>query len=326
MDPQFVQNLRYKLQKRIRRLNSVDWQMFLPALGQFWRFFDGNSVYSGTAELLTAGFPELSNHVERIIAGEGYVGDTEEEAAAIGYALLRRISEFDNLNTLLDLARDFGPASNFPEAVETIRGVFLEPFYEYIDEELDDQRAMLALLLRYKHRSEWFHRDHLFTIVGEESVRAEKLLAMDLYSYLYDQGIDFTIEPSSITGEIDLIAAQGSEDPLLADAKVFDGDKRGKAYVCKAFNQIYTYTQQFNEPFGYLVIFRTTDRDLCFSLSTASHNIPVVVYNHKTIFLLTIDIYVHPEPVSQRHPLKAVEITEEDLIESIEDSTSEAAQ
>jgi hypothetical protein len=321
MDPEFVQNLRYKLQKRVRRLNSVDWQMFIPALRQFWRFFDANAVYSGIAELLMAGFPELSNDVNRILAGANLVGDTEEEAAAIGYAVLRHLCEFDVIDPVYAIARNFGPASKPYEAVDTVREVFLEPLYEYVDEHLDDQRAMLALLLRYKHRSEWFHRDHLGTIVGREPEKGEWLLAIDLYSYLHDQGIDFTIQPSSITGEIDLIAAQGSEDPLLADAKIFDGDKRGKAYIRKAFNQIYTYTQQYNEPFGYLVIFKTTDRDLHFALSTASRNTPVVVYNHKTIFLLTIDIFTHAKPVSQRDPLKVVEITEEDLVETIEDTS-----
>lgn len=324
MDPEFVQNLRYKLQKRVRRLNSVEWQMFTPALRQFWRFFDGNPVYSAIAELLIAGFPELSSDVNRIIAGENLVGATEEEAAAIGYALLRQVSESDEFRSVYRFAGNFGPASNASEAVETIREVFLEPLYEYVDEQLDDQRAMLALLLRYKHRSEWFYRDLLGAIVQREPQRGEQLLLIDLYSYLYDQGIDFIIEPSSITGEIDLIAAQGSEDALLADAKIFDGDKRGKAYIRKAFNQIYTYTQQYNEPFGYLVIFKTTDRDLYFSLSTVSRSTPVVVYNHKTVFLLTIDIHPHAKPVSQRDPLKAVEITEEDLIETIEDTSSEA--
>ena len=324
MDPEFVQNLRYKLQKRVRRLNSVEWQMFIPALRQFWRFFDGNAVYSGIAELLIVGFPELSDDVKRIMAGEGLVGDTEEEAAAIGYAVLRHVSEFDDIRGVYGIASSFGPASETYEAEETVREVFLEPLYEYVDEQLDDQRAMLALLLRYKHRSEWFHRDDLSAIVQREPQRGERLLAIDLYSYLHDQGIDFTIEPSSITGEIDLIAAQGSEDPLLADAKIFDGDKRGKAYIRKAFNQIYTYTQQYNEPFGYLVIFKTTDRDLHFALSAVSRSTPVVVYNHKTVFMLTIDIYPHPKPVSQRDPLKAVEITEEDLIETIGDTSSQA--
>jgi len=204
--------------------------------------------------------------------------------------------------------------------VSNIQGIlkeYLEPFCDYVDEQLDDQRVMLALLMRYKHRSEWFHRNHLWDL-SQTPRYAEKLLALDLYSLLYDQGIDFTIEPSSITGEIDLIAAQNTKDPLLLDAKIFDGDSRGKYYIQKGFNQIYTYTQQYNEPFGYLVIYKTVEKDLRFSLKLSS-NIPLVVHNHKTIFLITIDIYQHSKPVSQRPPLKAIDIAEEELIDILEE-------
>jgi len=117
-----------------------------------------------------------------------------------------------------------------------------------------------------------------------------------------------------LTRSIDLIAAQHTDDPVLLDAKVFDGDSRGKSYIRKGFNQIYTYTQQHNEPFGYLVIYKICEKDLRFSLKE-SGNIPLVVHNHKTIFLITIDIYPHPKPVSQRPPIQATEITEEELIE-----------
>ncbi len=317
MEPQIVQNLRYKLQKRVRRLNSVDHQMFLSALRQFWCFFDKNPTYVGIAELLIARFPDLPNIVNRIYSGEGLTGDSEEEAAAIGYSVLRRFAQSDE-SDIFTLSHCFGATSSVSEALEIARDGFLEPFYEYVDEQLDDQRAMLALLLRYKHRCEWFHRKGLWSLVQDDSRKAEQSLALDLYSYLYDQGIDFTIEPSSITGEIDLIAAQNSDDPLLADTKIFDAESRGKTYIRKGFNQIYTYTQQYNEPFGYLVIFKITDRDLSFSLSTPSRDIPVVVYNHKTIFLITIDIYPHPKPVSQRDPLRAIEVTEEELCQAVE--------
>ncbi len=41
MDPQLVQNIRYKLQKRISRLNSVETiESFIYTLAQFWKYFD----------------------------------------------------------------------------------------------------------------------------------------------------------------------------------------------------------------------------------------------------------------------------------------------
>ncbi len=317
MDTQIIQNLRYKLQKRIRRLNSIDAPIFFPSLRQFWVFFDSIPLFLGIIESLLSTFIDIETTVDKIFQGEGIVGDSEAESAAIGYLVTRKIASFDQINPIYALARNYGHSSNVNEALETIRDTFIEPFYEYIDESLDDQRAMLHLLLRYKHQIEWFQRNRLLEMIENDSRHAEKLLALDLYGYLYDKGIDFNIEPSSISGEIDLIAAQGTEDPLLADTKIFDAVSRGKAYIQKGFNQIYTYTQQYNEPFGYLIIFKTSEIELQFSLSSISKPVPIVTHNHKTIFFIVIDLYSYSKPVSQRDPLRAIEITEEELIDIV---------
>src|SRR5439155_15059754 len=192
----------------------------------------GHPLLAGIAESLSARVPGCADLVKRILGNEALVGGTEEEAAAIGLGILRQLSQGD-VGTWFPLARPYGPASKLDEALETIREVFLEPLYEYVDESLDEERAMLALLFRYKHRCEWFHRARLWELTQTESRKTETPLALDLYSYLHDQGINFNIEPSSLTGEVDLIAAQGSSDPLLADVKVFDAVNRGKAYIRK---------------------------------------------------------------------------------------------
>lgn len=318
MEPQLVQNIRYKLQKRISRLNYVDSiESFVFTLAQFWKYFDQQDILVGIKDSLLPQFPEIENDINQIFQNkQGQYGETEEEAAAIGYCALRRLIDLKDIRQVLLIADQYGRSTDSHEALECIREIFLEPFYEYVDEQLDDQRAMLALLIRYKHRSEWFKRDYLWKLSQTER-RGEKELALNLYSYLFDQGIDFIIEPSSISGEIDLIASQNTDDPLLLDTKIFDGDGRGKAYIRKGFNQIYTYTQQYNEPFGYLLIYKISERDLRFSLRMSS-NIPMVIHNHKTIFLITIDLYPHDKPVSQREPIKATEITEEELVEIID--------
>lgn len=319
MDPIFIQNIRYKLQKRISRLNSVDTiDSFVFTLAQFWKFFDQQKTFVGIIETLLSLFPKVEKDVDSLFQKSGSLyGDTEEEAAAIGYSFLHRLVVNNNRRFIQDISLKYIRSGDPHEALECIREIFLEPFYEYVDEQLDDQRAMLALLMRYKHRSEWFHRKLLWDL-SQTPRKGENGLALNLYSYLYDQGIDFTIEPSSITGEIDLIAAQDTQEPLLLDVKIFDGKDRGKTYIRKAFKQIYTYTQQYNEPFGYLLIYKTTEKDLRFSLKF-SRNIPLVIHNHKTIFLITVDIFPHEKPVSQRPPVKAIEITEEELIEIIEE-------
>jgi hypothetical protein len=289
-------------------------------LGQFWAYFNSVPTFCGIKDLLIAEFPNAETFANAILSGQG--GDapsSEGEAAALGYWVLSKLSsepEFES--TAFVLARSFGGMSDLSGAVDVVRDALLEPFYEYVDEHLDDHRAMLALLLRYKHRSEWFHRSYLLALSAE----GELVLAQELYSYLYDQGIDFTIEPSSPKGAIDLISTQGTKDPLLVDIKIFDGVSRSKAYICKGFNQIYTYTQQYNEPIGYLVIFNISDVGLQFQLSATSSDIPIVVINHKTIFLLQIDIHEYAQAVSARGVLRSISISDDDLIKNIETTTS----
>ena len=317
MNPLYIKNLRDKLQKRVSRLNTVDANLFGVTLAQFWRFFEEQPIYVGILEELIAQLPQLDDIIDNIKKQAGVVGNTEEEAAAIGYKILKYMAEkqSDYSHKLYLYAHKYNRlADDEDKAVATIRQVFLEPFYEYVDEHLDDQRTMLSLLIRYKHRSEWFQKDTLWDLSQETQV-GEKNLAQDLYGYLYDQGIDFMIETSSIRGEIDLIAAQKTDDPLLLDAKIFDGEHSSKTHICKGFNQIYTYTQHYNEPFGYLVIYKTTEYDLKFTLPLSQFsNIPIVVYNYKTIFLIVVDIFQYHKPVSQRKPIRSIEITYDDLV------------
>ena len=112
--------------------------------------------------------------------------------------------------------------TEYNDILEVFKDIFLEPFYDYLDESLDDQGAILALLRKYKHVCEWFRRQKFFGIWESGTARGEKHLALDLYRYLYEQGIEFYIEPSSLSGEVDMISTQIGENRLLADAKIFN--------------------------------------------------------------------------------------------------------
>ena len=101
---------------------------------------------------------------------------------------------------VLNVALHYRAGGNAHECLEKVRDVFLEPFYEYVDEHLDDQQAILYFLHRYKHRCEWFHAEQLRQAVRHDTHKGEKTLALDLYEFLHDQGIDFHIEPHSTSG------------------------------------------------------------------------------------------------------------------------------
>ena len=180
---------------------------------------------------------------------------------------------------------------------------------------------ILSILRHYKHKCEWFQRNKLYNIWEKDTRRGEKNLALHLYEYLHDQGITFFIEPSSVSGEADLVASQGDDEPLIADAKIFDPEKsKDKQYIAKGFRQIYDYTLDYNEPVGFLVIFKTCEENLKFGLAHASQGTPYIQHNGKTIFFVTIDIFPYEESASKRGKLKYVELSEEDLYRVLKES------
>ena len=92
---------------------------------------------------------------------------------------------------------------------------------------------------------------------GIETQKGEKNLALDLYEFLHDQGIDFHIEPHSTSGIPDFVADQVGKDRVIADTKLFWPERsKGKSYIISGFNQAYTYACDYNEPCAYLVIYK----------------------------------------------------------------------
>src|SRR5262245_10862616 len=92
MQDKFVQALRYKLQKRVRRLNSANYQQFPLLLRAFFHYLDGSPILAGVRDelLVRAAKFNAPASVDRILKGEMLFGETEEEAAAMGYFLLKK--------------------------------------------------------------------------------------------------------------------------------------------------------------------------------------------------------------------------------------------
>jgi hypothetical protein len=316
MNNEYVQNLRYKLQKRVRRLNSTGHEVFHLVLRQFWIFVRSQPVLIGILDDLSHKCPSAEEDADNILSGQALIGINEVEQASMSLFVLQKCVQLPEDKGMIEVEighKYSRSAGKYEEALELFKDRFIEPLYDYLDEQLDDQRALLALLCRYKHKCEWFHRDDLLILWQSDTAKGERMLAYDLYEYLHDQGLDFSIEPTSASGKPDLISAQVGNEKLIADAKIFS-DTTPKAYIAKAFHQVYQYTLDYNQPFGYLVIFKTCEDDLKFPMAGQEQSVPFLVQNNKTIFFVVIDICQHEATASKRGVLKTIEITEADLI------------
>lgn len=315
MDINILQTIRYKIQKRLKRINTADYQFYHDVIVQSWGFLTSNPVIVGILDDLEQRVPTAKEDSQSILSGKLMTGETEIEHIALCYWLIKRCVTSKNPGIEISLGHSFHHAPKHAEAVEFFTQSFVEPLFDYIDEQIDDQRTILSLLRKYKHRTEWFFRDELRSRFERDTLRGERRLAMDLYAYLHDQGLDFSIEPSSISGKADLISAQTGSDRLVADVKIFDPTRsKGLSYLHAGFHQVYQYTKDHNDPFGYMVVFKTCAEDLSINAPNQESSVPFFIHNNKTLFVLVIDIFDHPTSASKRGALKSYELLECDLI------------
>jgi hypothetical protein len=335
MDSDYVQHVRYKLQKRLKRLSTADDPRGLHwALVQTWAFLQENEITRGILDDLVRRVPHAEQTAEQVVEKPvaGF-GEREIAQAAVSYWVLKKCLASGKENYALDIGQRFGlrlsdylhrggqrpgGGRGLSDDIDAFSENFIEPLFDYLDEQIDDKRMTLTLLKKYKHRCEWFRRDELRQACEADTRRGEKTLAYNLYEYLHDQGIQFHIEPQSDSGRVDLVSAQSGPDRLVADTKVFDPARSlDRGYIVKGFRQIYDYTKDYNEPFGYLEIFKTCEADLSISTPKQESGTPFIIHNNKTIFILVIDICDYEASASKRGKLRAHEITTDQFIEAI---------
>ena len=142
-------------------------------------------------------------------------------------------------------------------------------------------------------------------------------MAKHLYAYLFDQGLDFHIEPQSASGEADLVAPE-----LVLDAKVFDGSRRGAQYLANGVHRVHAYARDFNQEVGYLVVYKTCPETIDFTFSSAGQHAPYVTVGGKTIYIFVVDICEHEMSASKRGAMKVHAVEQEFLVRAAEPKVS----
>jgi hypothetical protein len=197
--------------------------------------------------------------------------------------------------------------------------LFLEPVIFYLFSNLNKKIIILNHLNKYKQKSEWFNKSRLFDFTKTDSKDLEGRLTSDLYSYLFDKGFDFSVEPTSPSGILDFLASQKhAPNKYLIEGKVFDAVSRSKEYICKGIRQTLFYLNDYNESIGYLVIYKTTDKSLVFNMDISDDGIPIYKQGHKTIYFLLVDIHPYDLPASKRKKTDAVVINYNDILNTSE--------
>ena len=203
-----------------------------------------------------------------------HFADTLERRAAFGFLVIKGLLSQSYPNPLEKGNRFADLGEKYPEPgrgqmsalgkIDQFVNVFVEPIVDYLDATLQLDDVILATMLRYKTRGEWFEVSSLLETAAEtpeeDSSRnqVEQRLKMDFYKYLFDQGVDFTVapEPPNNQSEVDILTARFPDGRrLVVEGKVFDGSNRDVSHIKAGVPQAAKYAKDWGEPIGYLLIY-----------------------------------------------------------------------
>jgi len=202
------------------------------------------------------------------------------------------------------------------EYVET----FINPVVEFLHDKIDKSNSILYLLEKYKKRIEWFKRRDLFDKYKTATKGFEQILEDDLRLFLFDQGIDYPFStPKSFSGRADLVGLIDTEEPLIAEIKIYDSEKGyRKERIFSGLSQIIKYANDYNKDCGYLVIFNIDSTEIVFNLRGEQKRFPPrISINNKTYYFIVVNLH-HDYTASKIGQTEIVEISEVELLKGIE--------
>lgn len=157
---------------------------------------------------------------------------------------------------------------SFLDCLVVLAGVFLDPLIIYLRSGIGIEEKILSILSRYKQRTEWFDSDIQYKAVDP---KLEKTLKNELLRYLFDNGIDFSIESQTPAGggKVDILPVLRDWGQLPIEVKVFDGKSRKRQYVSSGLAQAADYARKFNKPTAYYVVFNIKEDSVLLIPGTA---------------------------------------------------------
>lgn len=293
MDSQLVQRTRYLLKSRVKYAQTCPFYLFQSACLQLLNWLEQHPIFSGILhglrceqEPFLAPLQATVRHVEELNASNKrlerpfLIASSRREQAALCYSVVSCVAhasltkpEFEStqynsqyrtvfLMRQLTVHLQGQGIQDEDKALDLVRDVAVSGIYEYLDEQLDARNALIGLLFKYKHRSEWFRRKRLREIADHglenKPKGGERALAIDLYEYVYDQGVEYSIEATSASGEADLVARDSDGRHIIIDAKYIaqaDYPSEVKRKIADGFHQVARYCEDYHEPIGYLVVY-----------------------------------------------------------------------
>lgn len=317
----YLQNLRVRLQDRRNRLHRCEHRTFQTELRYLLGYLEGNPYVQGLLTSIDAAEPtEFATWVDTAFSSSRPVRfpSTEVGRAKMCLGILKQCADDAGNNPLFFWGRQFGGNVDLTEACRSVAENVVDPLINCLHDLIDEAGNVLFILQRFKWKTEWFTRDHLYEQYVENTSVGEAHLDKALRLGLFELGIDYPFsQPSSPSGKADVVALLGSDDPMVLEVKVFDpGRNRGVPHLRQGFHQVLRYANDYDENVGYLVVYNCSDRQLIVT-DTASQQAESpsrIKHANKTIFVFVIDVNPDTASASKENPSNRQVIDQQDLI------------
>jgi len=263
----------------------------------FYDFLEENSLFKGLLKGLESIDFDVKTYIDEMKAKHNlynYPERHEEKIILFNYIIRAFLRKEIDENYFM------GMMKNSPKDLYGgIINKFFIPVYDYFCERIKSSENMLYLLDRYRHRTEWFHKERLLERIKSKRNR-EDILTKDLQEYLHNQGIDFPFStPSSPSGEVDLVGLIDTSNPLVLEVKLFDLESSyDKKYIRQGLWQAYKYARDYGKPIGYLLIFNLDKRDIEFEMLDGE-SVKSIQIGGKIIYILCVNLYKNEKSASK---------------------------
>ena len=317
----YLQDLRVRLQERRNRLLKTNFMTFDTELRYFLQFLDENTfTRSMLVTLETKSLVDYEQWASELSGKrEVQFPENEEGRAMVCYCILKRCVDEEHSDKAWDWGLKFGSETKFDAMLRAFSDAVVDPFVNFLYDQIDDGGNVLYQIERFKLKAEWFRRKELYNHYQGDTSVGEASLDLELRASLFDGGIDYPFsQPSSPSGKVDIVALLGSDDPLVLEVKVFDTKlSKGKSHLRQGFHQVLRYANDYNQSLGYLVIFNCSERQLVISTEEASEAEfpPRIGYGGKTVFVIPIDIHPVTASASKEKPASRQVIDFMELVE-----------
>ena len=316
----YLQNLRVRLQERRNRLYRAGYLSYDAELQYLLELLAGNPYSRSLLTVLDASdsvnFEQWSS--DHSTRQRFEFPNSEEGRAKICYNVLKQCADDESDQNGIDWGTIFSTERQYDAILRDFTEAIVDPLINFLHDQIDDGGNVLYLIERFKLKTEWFRRQELHGLYLADTSVGEASLDRELRAGLFDGGVDYPFsQPSSPSGQADIVALLGSDDPIVLEVKVFDPSRsKGKRHLSQGFHQVLRYSNDYNQSVGYLVVFNCSDRQLVISSDEPSDTEfpPRITYAGKTFFTISIDIHTTLVSASKEKPTNRLVINTNELV------------